>query len=63
MADTFDQKPAAGWRRRVYEVVFEADTRAGRAFDLALIWAIVASVIVVVVESVASVRARFGPAL
>lgn len=63
MANAIDQKPAGGWRRRLYEVVFEADTRAGRAFDLALIWAIVASVVVVVVESVAAVRARHGERL
>jgi len=63
MPPTFDQKPAAGWRRRVFEVVFEADTPAGRWFDLLLIWAIVASVVVVVVESVASVRARHGALL
>jgi voltage-gated potassium channel len=63
MPATLDQKPAAGWRRRAYEVVFEADTPAGRRFDLVLIWAIVASVVVVVVESVAAVRARYGAAL
>ena len=63
MAAPIDQKPAAGWRRRLYEVVFEADTRAGWAFDLALIWAILASVVVVVVESVASVRTRYGELL
>lgn len=63
MSSTSDLKPEAGWRRRVYEVVFEADTPAGRAFDLALIWAIVASVAVVVVESVAAARGRWGAAL
>jgi voltage-gated potassium channel len=57
------QKPPPGVRRRVYEVVFETDTRAGRWFDLCLICAIVASVVVVVLESVASIRARYGPAL
>jgi voltage-gated potassium channel len=63
MAGPSDQKPAAGWRRRLFEVVFESDTRAGRVFDLALIWAILASVATVVLESIASVRARYGHAL
>jgi voltage-gated potassium channel len=63
MPPTFDQKPADGWRRRTYEVVFEADTRAGRGFDLLLIWVIVASVVVVVFESVATVRGRYGAEL
>lgn len=51
-------KPAAGWRLRVYTVIFEADTRAGRAFDMTLIAMIVASVAVVVLDSMASVHAR-----
>jgi voltage-gated potassium channel len=50
-------------RARLHQVIFEADTPAGRAFDLLLLLAIVASVIVVMLESVASVRAHSGPAL
>jgi voltage-gated potassium channel len=50
-------------RSRLHEVIFEADTPAGRAFDLLLLLAIVASVIVVMLESVASVRVRAGPTL
>jgi voltage-gated potassium channel len=53
-------RPEAGWRLRWYTVIFEADTRAGRLFDLVLIWAIVASVVVVVLDSVASLHARHG---
>lgn len=63
MPTVVEQKPPAGWRRRVYEVVFESDTRAGRAFDLVLTGVILASVATVVLESVASVRARYGAAL
>ena len=55
------QRPAEGWRRRLYIVIFEADTRAGRWFDLVVIGAILASVTVVVLDSVAAVSARFGP--
>jgi voltage-gated potassium channel len=46
-------------RDRLHEIIFESDTRAGRAFDVALIWAILLSVSVVLLESVASVRARY----
>lgn len=53
-------RPDAGWRLRLYIVIFEADTHAGRLFDLALIWAILASVTVVVLDSVVSIHARFG---
>jgi voltage-gated potassium channel len=55
--DTFG-KPAQGWRLRLYTIIFEADTRAGRLFDLALIWVILASLVVVVLDSIASVHAR-----
>ena len=41
-------RPAAGWRLKIYTVIFEADTRAGRLFDLALVALILASVGVVV---------------
>ena len=50
-------------RARLHTVIFEADTPAGRTFDLLLLVAIVASVVVVMLESVASVRARVGPTL
>jgi voltage-gated potassium channel len=45
-------KPPAGWRRRMYDVIFEADTPAGRRFDVALVVAIMLSILVVVLDSV-----------
>lgn len=53
----------APWRHRLHEVIFEADTPAGRAFDLALLVLIVGSVAIVALESVEAYRARYGPAL
>jgi voltage-gated potassium channel len=50
-------------RARVHQIIFEADTPAGRLFDLVLLLLIVASVVVVMLESVASTRARYGPEL
>ncbi len=52
-----------GIRERVAEVVFGTDTWAGRAFDVVLIVAILASVLVVMLETVASVREDAGPLL
>lgn len=52
-------KPLAGWRLRLYTIIFEADTRAGRRFDLVLIAVILASVAVVVADSVDHINARF----
>ncbi|MFH1981746.1 MAG: ion transporter [Pseudomonadota bacterium] len=53
----------AHWRRALHEVIFEADTPAGKAFDIALLVCIVLSVGAVLLESVASIRADYGPAL
>ena len=53
-------RPLSGWRLRLYIVIFEADTRAGRRFDLWLIAAVLASVLVVILDSVQSLHARWG---
>lgn len=53
-------KPADGWRARLYTIIFESDTRSGRAFDLLLIAAIALSVAAVVAGSVASIAAEWG---
>ena len=58
------ERPAEpGWRLRVHEIVYEADTPGGRLFDVLLLTAIVTSVAAVMLESVPSVRARHGAAL
>ena len=44
-------KPLAGWRLKLYTIIFEAETRAGRRFDQGLIALILISVLVVVMES------------
>jgi voltage-gated potassium channel len=49
-----------GWREAVHEVIFEADTPAGKTFDVALIVCIATSVILVMLESVNSVREAYG---
>jgi len=57
------ESPAGGRRARLHEIIFEADTRAGRLFDLTLIWLILLSVATVILESVRSVRAQYGDLL
>jgi voltage-gated potassium channel len=56
-------RPPAGWRRRLYSVIFESDTRAGKLFDEVLIGLILASVVVVVLDSIASIHAKYGQLL
>ena len=48
------------FRTRLARVVFESDTPAGRAFDVALLWSIVLSILLVTLESVSSIRASYG---
>ena len=47
-------------RNRLHEVIFEADTKAGKWFDIILLIAILASVIIVILESVPSYQAKYG---
>jgi voltage-gated potassium channel len=56
-------KPERGWRREFYEVIFESETHAGRMFDTALVFVILASVMVVLLDSVQLVRLRNGQLL
>jgi voltage-gated potassium channel len=53
-------KPLAGWRLRLYTIIFEADTRAGRMFDKGLMAFILLSITVVVLDSVQHISARHG---
>ena len=45
---------------RIHEIIYEADTPAGRAFDMALFYAIILSVLVVMMDSVSSLHAQYG---
>jgi voltage-gated potassium channel len=51
------------FKSRLFEVIFEADTRAGKAFDVALLIVILASIVVVMLETVASIELHYGLAL
>src|SRR5688572_17765495 len=53
----------SGWRQRLWLIVFESNTPGGRAFDVVLIVVIVASVLTVMLESVAHIREAHGPLL
>ncbi len=53
-------RPPQNRRQRIHEVIFEADTPEGKAFDVALLITILASVLVVMLDSVAGMHARYG---
>ena len=52
-----------GWREKLYEIIFESDTPSGKLFDVVLIVCIIVSVIAVILDSVTSIRTRYGYAL
>lgn len=57
MASDKSEKPQiklAPWRERLHEIIFEADTKAGKTFDVALIIAILVSVAVVILSTLHS---------
>ncbi|HGY54462.1 MAG TPA: ion transporter [Caldithrix abyssi] len=53
----------SSWRLRLHTIIFEADTRAGKVFDIALILSIILSVIVVLLDSIAAVNSKYGDTL
>lgn len=63
MSQQRPQYPQQVWRQRLHEIIFEAETPAGKTFDVLLLISIVVSVIVVMLESVTVVRARYGDLL
>jgi len=46
------------WRDKMHDIIYEADTPAGKLFDIVLLLFIIASIVVVMVESVDSIQAQ-----
>jgi voltage-gated potassium channel len=57
--DPIHKKGLKPWQLKLHEIIFEANTPAGRLFDIILLIAIFLSVIVVMLESVPSIRQDF----
>ena len=53
-------KTKRGWREILFEIIFEAETPAGKWFDIVLIICISISVLAVMLDSVSSVREKYG---
>ena len=51
------------WRQRLYVMVFQADTPAGRRFDTALLLIILCSLVVVVLDSINSIHRDYAKLL
>jgi len=51
------------WRFKIHEVIFEADTPAGKWFDVLLIVSILVSVVMVMLDSVNTIQKTYGQIL
>jgi voltage-gated potassium channel len=54
------QHISSKWRRKVHEIIYEADTPAGKLFDIVLLIIIIISLILVMMESVPSLGAKYA---
>lgn len=57
------ERALSPWREKMHEIIFESNTPSGKLFDIGLLIAILLSVAVVMMESVASVASEYGPLL
>lgn len=62
MASTTNKIPG-GFRHKLHTIIYEADTPAGRFFDVMLLVLILISVVAVMLESVAGIRQEYGEEL
>jgi voltage-gated potassium channel len=57
--NVFMQDKPGSWRKRLHDVIYENNTPAGKAFDVALLVCIILSIIVVMLDSVPALNRRF----
>lgn len=54
-----ENKQNKGWKKKLHEIIYEADTPAGKLFDILLLWIIIISIIFVMLESVSSIDQKY----
>ncbi len=55
--------PTTPWRASLHNLIFEAETKAGKTFDIILMTLIALSVATAMLDSVAAVRGKYGELL
>ena len=53
-------KNKSSLKHRLHEIIYEADTKGGKLFDVILLVAILASILFVMLESVQSIDEAYG---
>lgn len=54
-----DNKLHKNWKDKLHEIIYEADTPAGKLFDVILLVTILASIVLVMMESIQSIDSRY----
>lgn len=54
------EKNRKPWQARLHEIIYENNTAAGKAFDIALLFLIFSSILIVMLDSVQEFHNRFG---
>ena len=49
----------SSWKHKIHEIIYEADTKGGKIFDVILLIAILASILLVMLESVESFDTKY----
>ena len=55
-----DNLSLKSWQHKMHEVIYEADTKAGKIFDIGLLIIIILSISIVMLESVPSLHSDYG---
>lgn len=53
------KSPKTNWKTKLHEIIYEADTPGGKLFDLILFITIIASILLVMLESVKSIDSKY----
>ena len=56
-------KNKLSWKKRLHEIIYEADTKEGKVFDVILLIAILASILLVMLESIESFDTKYHEVL
>ncbi len=56
------QKSRLSWRMKLHETIYESNTTAGKIFDIALLFLIMGSIMVVMLDSIPVYHQRYGQA-
>jgi voltage-gated potassium channel len=54
-----EDKPQKGWKNKLHEIIYEADTPIGKWFDITLILLILVSVVLIMLESVDEIDKKY----